>query len=382
MNPSIKLRPHQKNVIARILYGGNCLAAHAVGAGKTFSCIAAAMESKRLGLCSKSMFVVPNHLIGQWSADILRLYPNAKVLAATKKDFEPANRKRFCSRIATGDYDCVVIGHTQFEKIPLSEERQKATLYQQIDEIIDGIRQAKEAGAENFTIKQMEGSRKKLEAKLTKLTTGKAKDHAVTFEELGVDRLFVDESQNFKNLYVYTKMTSVAGVSTTDAQKSSDMLAKCRYMDELTGGKGITFATGTPLSNSMTELYTLMRYLQADMLREMGLTHFESWAAQFGETVSAIELAPEGTGYRAKTRFARFFNLPELMAAWKECADIQTSDMLNLPTPKPLYENVIVSPSEIQKDMVSNWQSGRRQSGIIYSPNRTICSVLLMTGGS
>ena len=353
MNPSIKLRPHQKNVIARILYGGNCLAAHAVGAGKTFSCIAAAMESKRLGLCSKSMFVVPNHLIGQWSADILRLYPNAKVLAATKKDFEPANRKRFCSRIATGDYDCVVIGHTQFEKIPLSEERQKATLYQQIDELIDGIRQAKEAGAENFTIKQMEGSRKKLEAKLTKLTTGKAKDHAVTFEELGVDRLFVDESQNFKNLYVYTKMTSVAGVSTTDAQKSSDMLAKCRYMDELTGGKGITFATGTPLSNSMTELYTLMRYLQADMLREMGLTHFDSWAAQFGETVSAIELAPEGTGYRAKTRFARFFNLPELMAAWKECADIQTSDMLNLPTPKPLYENVIVSPSEIQKDMVA-----------------------------
>ena len=353
MNPSIKLRPHQKNVIARILYGGNCLAAHAVGAGKTFSCIAAAMESKRLGLCSKSMFVVPNHLIGQWSADILRLYPNAKVLAATKKDFEPANRKRFCSRIATGDYDCVVIGHTQFEKIPLSEERQKATLYQQIDEIIDGIRQAKEAGAENFTIKQMEGSRKKLEAKLTKLTTGKAKDHAVTFEELGVDRLFVDESQNFKNLYVYTKMTSVAGVSTTDAQKSSDMLAKCRYMDELTGGKGVTFATGTPLSNSMTELYTLMRYLQADMLREMGLTHFDSWAAQFGETVSAIELAPEGTGYRAKTRFARFFNLPELMAAWKECADIQTSDMLNLPTPKPLYENVIVSPSEIQKDMVA-----------------------------
>lgn len=353
MNPSIKLRPHQKNVIARILYGGNCLAAHAVGAGKTFSCIAAAMESKRLGLCSKSMFVVPNHLIGQWSADILRLYPNAKVLAATKKDFEPANRKRFCSRIATGDYDCVVIGHTQFEKIPLSEERQKATLYQQIDEIVDGIRQAKEAGAENFTIKQMEGTRKKLEAKLTKLTTGKAKDHAVTFEELGVDRLFVDESQNFKNLYVYTKMTSVAGVSTTDAQKSSDMLAKCRYMDELTGGKGITFATGTPISNSMTELYTLMRYLQADMLREMGLTHFDSWAAQFGETVSAIELAPEGTGYRAKTRFARFFNLPELMAAWKECADIQTSDMLNLPTPKPLYENVIVSPSEIQKDMVA-----------------------------
>ena len=353
MNPVIKLRPHQKNVIARILYGGNCLVAHAVGAGKTFSCIAAAMESKRLGLCSKSMFVVPNHLIGQWSADILRLYPNAKVLAATKKDFEPANRKRFCSRIATGDYDCVVIGHTQFEKIPLSEERQKATLFQQMDDIIEGIQQAKDAGAENFTIKQMEGTRKKLEAKLTKLTTGKAKDHAVTFEELGVDRLFVDESQNFKNLYVYTKMTSVAGVSTTDAQKSSDMLAKCQYMDELTGGKGITFATGTPISNSMTELYTLMRYLQADMLREMGLTHFDSWAAQFGETVNAIELAPEGTGYRAKTRFARFFNLPELMAAWKECADIQTADMLNLPTPKPLYENVIVKPSQIQKDMVS-----------------------------
>ena len=353
MNPVIKLRPHQKNVIARILYGGNCLVAHAVGAGKTFSCIAAAMESKRLGLCSKSMFVVPNHLIGQWSADILRLYPNAKVLAATKKDFEPANRKRFCSRIATGDYDCVVIGHTQFEKIPLSEERQKATLFQQMDDIIEGIQQAKDAGAENFTIKQMEGTRKKLAARLAKLTTGKFKDNVVTFEELGVDRLFVDESQNYKNLYVYTKMTSVAGVSTTDAQKSSDMLAKCQYMDELTGGKGITFATGTPISNSMTELYTLMRYLQADMLREMGLTHFDSWAAQFGETVNAIELAPEGTGYRAKTRFARFFNLPELMAAWKECADIQTADMLNLPTPKPLYENVIVMPSQIQKDMVS-----------------------------
>ncbi len=353
MNPQISLRPHQKNVVAHILYGGNTLSAHAVGAGKTFSCIAAAMESKRLGLCHKSLFVVPNHLLDQWGTDILRLYPNAKVLVATKKDFEPANRKKFCSRIATGDYDAVVIGHTQFEKIPLSVERQKALLEQQIEEVMEGISDIKEANGERFTIKQMEATKKRLEARLKKLTEGKAKDDVVTFEELGVDRLFVDESQSFKNLYTFSKMQNVAGVSTTDAQKSSDMYAKCQYMDEITGGRGITFATGTPISNSMTELFTLMRYLQADMLRDMRLTHFDSWAAQFGETVTAIELTPEGTGYRAKTRFARFFNLPELMSMWKECADIQTADMLKLPVPEALYENIVVEPSEIQEGMVA-----------------------------
>ncbi len=352
MNPQIELRPHQKNVVAHILYGGNTLAAHAVGAGKTFSCIAAAMESKRLGLCQKSLFVVPNHLLEQWGTDILRLYPDAKVLVATKKDFEPANRKRFCSRIATGDYDAVVIGHTQFEKIPLSVERQKALLEQQIAEVMEGISEVKEANGERFTIKQMEATKKRLEARLKKLTESKTKDDVVTFEELGVDRLFVDESQNFKNLYTFTKMQNVAGVSTTDAQKSSDMYMKCQYMDEITGGRGITFATGTPISNSMTELYTLMRYLQADMLRDMHLTHFDSWAAQFGEAVTAIELTPEGTGYRAKTRFARFFNLPELMSIWKECADIQTSDMLKLPVPEAVYENIVVQPSDIQEGMV------------------------------
>lgn len=353
MNPQISLRPHQKNVVAHILYGGNTLAAHAVGAGKTFSCIAAAMESKRLGLCHKSLFVVPNHLLDQWGTDILRLYPNAKVLVATKKDFEPANRKKFCSRIATGDYDAVVIGHTQFEKIPLSVERQKALLEQQIEEVMEGISDIKAANGERFTIKQMEATKKRLEARLKKLTEGKAKDDVVTFEELGVDRLFVDESQSFKNLYTFSKMQNVAGVSTTDAQKSSDMYAKCQYMDEITGGRGITFATGTPISNSMTELFTLMRYLQADMLRDMRLTHFDSWAAQFGETVTAIELTPEGTGYRAKTRFARFFNLPELMSMWKECADIQTADMLKLPVPEAIYENIVVEPSEIQEGMVA-----------------------------
>lgn len=271
MNPAITLRPHQKNVIAHILYGGNCLAAHAVGAGKTFSCIAAAMESKRLGLCRKSLFVVPNHLLEQWGSDILRLYPNAKVLVATKKDFEPSNRKKFCSRIATGDYDCIVIGHTQFEKIPLSPERQKAILKQQITDVIEGIEEVKNNNGENFTIKQMEATKKRLEARLTKINEGKTKDDVVTFEELGVDRLFVDESQNFKNLYTFTKMNNIAGISTTDAQKSSDMYAKCQYMDEITGGRGITFATGTPISNSMTELFTLMRYLQSDTLHQMGL---------------------------------------------------------------------------------------------------------------
>lgn len=354
MNPQITLRPHQKNVVAHILYGGNCLAAHTVGSGKTFSCIAAAMESKRLGLCQKSLIVVPNHLTEQWGADILKLYPNAKILVATQKDFEPANRKKFCSRIATGNYDAVVIGHTQFEKIPLSPERQRAIIQQQIDDVIDGIDMAKRDGGEQFTIKQMEATKKRLQARLEKLNTGKVKDNVVTFEQLGVDRLFVDESQEFKNLYCFTKMSNVAGISTTDAQKSSDMYAKCQYMDELTGGRGITFATGTPISNSMTELYTLMRYLQSDMLRTMGLQHFDSWAAQFGETVTAIELAPEGTGYRAKTRFARFFNLPELMSAWKECADIQTADMLQLPTPDVVYENVLLKPSPVQKELVAS----------------------------
>ena len=354
MNPQISMRPHQKNVVAHILYGHNCLAAHAVGAGKTFACIAAAMESKRLGLCQKSLFVVPNHLLDQWGSDILRLYPGANILVATKKDFEPANRKRFCSRIATGDYDAVVIGHTQFEKIPLSAERQKKIITEQINDVTDALEMAKEQDGSNFTIKQLEATRKRLKARLEKLTAGKVKDNAVTFEELGVDRLFVDESQNFKNLYTFTKMNNIAGISTTDAQKSSDMYGKCRYMDELTGGRGITFATGTPISNSMTELYTLMRYLQHDLLDEMGLQHFDNWAAQFGETTTAIELAPEGTGYRAKTRFSRFFNLPELMSAWKECADIQTSDMLNLPTPEALYENIVVPPSEEQKEMVAS----------------------------
>lgn len=353
MNPAITLRPHQKNVIAHILYGGNCLAAHAVGAGKTFSCIAAAMESKRLGLCRKSLFVVPNHLLEQWGSDILRLYPNAKVLVATKKDFEPSNRKKFCSRIATGDYDCIVIGHTQFEKIPLSPDRQKAILKQQIADVMEGIEETKINNGENFTIKQMEATKKRLEARLTKLNEAKTKDDVVTFEELGVDRLFVDESQNFKNLYTFTKMNNIAGISTTDAQKSSDMYAKCQYMDEITGGRGITFATGTPISNSMTELFTLMRYLQSDTLHRMGLQHFDSWAAQFGETITAIELAPEGTGYRAKTRFAKFVNLPELMSVWKETADIQTADMLNLPTPSPVFENIVVPPSDAQKEMVA-----------------------------
>lgn len=354
MNPQITLRPHQKNVVAHILYGGNCLAAHTVGSGKTFSCIAAAMESKRLGLCQKSLIVVPNHLTEQWGADILKLYPNARILVATQKDFEPANRKKFCSRIATGNYDAVVIGHTQFEKIPLSPERQRAIIQQQIDDVIEGIDMAKRDGGEQFTIKQMEAMKKRLQARLEKLNTGKVKDNVVTFEQLGVDRLFVDESQEFKNLYCFTKMSNVAGISTTDAQKSSDMYAKCQYMDELTGGRGITFATGTPISNSMTELHTLMRYLQSDMLRTMGLQHFDSWAAQFGETVTAIELAPEGTGYRAKTRFARFFNLPELMSAWKECADIQTADMLQLPTPDVVYENVLLKPSPVQKELVAS----------------------------
>lgn len=316
--------------------------------------IAAAMESKRLGLCQKSLFVVPNHLTEQWASDFLRLYPGANILAATKKDFEPANRKKFCSRIATGDYDAVIIGHTQFEKIPLSTERQAAMIERQITEIEMAIEAVKAEKGERYTIKQMEKTKKSLNARLSRLNDTSRKDNVVTFEQLGVDRLFVDESHNYKNLFLYTKMRNVAGIAQTEAQKSSDMFAKCQYMDELTGGKGITFATGTPISNSMTELYTNMRYLQYNTLQKLGLGNFDSWAATFGETQTAIELAPEGTGYRAKTRFAKFFNLPELISLFKESADIQTPDMLKLPVPEAEYENVVLKPSEYQKEMVQS----------------------------
>ena len=352
MNPEITLMPHQKNAVAHVLYGNNTLLAHCVGAGKTFQMIAAGMEAKRLGLSQKNLYVVPNHLTEQWGSDFLRLYPGANILVATKKDFEPANRKRFCSRIATGDYDAVIIGHTQFEKIPLSKERQIAMLEQQIADITFSIEEAGRQAGQNYTVKQLEKTKKSLQAKLKKLNDQTRKDDVVTFEQLGVDRLFVDESHSFKNLFLYTKMRNVAGISQTDAQKSSDMFMKCRYMDELTGGRGITFATGTPVSNSMTELYTIMRYLQYDTLMRMGMGHFDSWAATFGETVTAIELSPEGTGYRAKTRFARFFNLPELISIFKEAADIQTSDMLNLPVPEAEFINEVLKPSEEQQEMV------------------------------
>ena len=354
MTPDIILRPHQLNAVAHQLYGDNTLLAHCVGAGKTFEMIAAAMESKRLGLCQKSLFVVPNHLTEQWASDFLRLYPGANILAATKKDFEPANRKKFCSRIATGDYDAVIIGHTQFEKIPLSTERQAAMIERQITEIEMAIEAVKAEKGERYTIKQMEKTKKSLNARLSRLNDTSRKDNVVTFEQLGVDRLFVDESHNYKNLFLYTKMRNVAGIAQTEAQKSSDMFAKCQYMDELTGGKGITFATGTPISNSMTELYTNMRYLQYGTLQKLGLGNFDSWAATFGETQTAIELAPEGTGYRAKTRFAKFFNLPELISLFKESADIQTPDMLKLPVPEAEYENVVLKPSEYQKEMVQS----------------------------
>ena len=354
MTPDITLRPHQLNAAAHQLYGDNTLLAHCVGAGKTFEMIAAAMESKRLGLCQKSLFVVPNHLTEQWASDFLRLYPGANILAATKKDFEPANRKKFCSRIATGDYDAVIIGHTQFEKIPLSMERQAAMIERQITEIEMAIEAVKAEKGERYTIKQMEKTKKSLDARLSRLNDTSRKDNVVTFEQLGVDRLFVDESHNYKNLFLYTKMRNVAGIAQTEAQKSSDMFAKCQYMDELTGGKGITFATGTPISNSMTELYTNMRYLQYSTLQKLGLGNFDSWAATFGETQTAIELAPEGTGYRAKTRFAKFFNLPELISLFKESADIQTPDMLKLPVPEAEYENVVLKPSEYQKEMVQS----------------------------
>ena len=352
MNPEIQLREHQLNAVAHILYGGNTLLAHEVGAGKTFEMVAAAMESKRLGLCHKPMFVVPNHLIEQWASEFLRLYPSANILAVTKKDFEPRNRKKFCARIATGDYDAVIIGHSQFERIPVSKERQERMLQEQIYEIEDGLMELKANNAERFTIKSLEKTKKSLEVKLKKLQDTSRKDDVITFEQLGVDRLYVDEAHAFKNLFLYTKMRNVAGLSTTDAQKSSDMLLKCRYIDEITGNKGIVFATGTPVSNSMTELYTMMRYLQHDMLQRKHLTHFDCWASTFGETATAIELAPEGTGYRARTRFSKFFNLPELMQLFKEAADIKTADQLHLPTPTPIYHNVVAQPTEIQKGMV------------------------------
>ena len=352
MNPEIRLREHQLNAVAHVLYGGNTLLAHEVGAGKTFEMVAAAMESKRLGLCHKSLFVVPNHLTEQWSGEFLRLYPSANILVATKKDFEPKNRKKFCARIATGEYDAVIIGHSQFEKIPVSMERQQRLLAEQIFEVEEGLRELKSQRAERFTIKSLERTKRGLEAKLKKLQDSSRKDDVVTFEQLGVDRLYVDEAHNYKNLFLYTKMRNVAGLSATDAQKSSDMLLKCRYIDEITDSRGVVFATGTPVSNSMTELYTMMRYLQHDAIRGRGLAHFDCWASTFGETQTAIELAPEGTGYRARTRFAKFFNLPELMTLFKEAADIKTSDQLNLPTPTPIYHNEVAQPTEIQKQMV------------------------------
>ena len=352
MNPSITLREHQLNAIAHVMYGGNTLLAHEVGAGKTFEMVAAAMESKRLGLCQKSLFVVPNHLTEQWASEFLRLYPSANILVTTKKDFETHNRKKFCARIATGDYDAIIMGHSQFERIPISRERQERLLYEQIDEITEGIAEVQASGGERFTVKQLERTRKSLEARLEKLQAEGRKDDVVTFEQLGVDRLFVDEAHNYKNLFLYTKMRNVAGLSTSDAQKSSDMFAKCRYMDEITGNRGVIFATGTPVSNSMTELYTMQRYLQYDRLQELNMTHFDCWASRFGETVTALELAPEGTGYRARTRFSKFFNLPELMNLFKEVADIKTADQLNLPTPEVEYHNIVAQPTEHQQEMV------------------------------
>ena len=354
MNPEIELREHQKNAVAHILYGGNTLLAHAVGAGKTFEMVAAAMESKRLGLCNKSLFVVPNHLTEQWAAEFLQLYPAANILVATKRDFETKNRKKFCGRIATGDYDAVIIGHSQFEKIPMSIERQRAILEQQLEELTDGIMDLKRNRGENFSIKQLEKSKKSVKQKLEKLNDQSRKDDVVTFEELGVDRLFIDESHYYKNLYLYTKMRNVGGIAQTEAQKSSDLFMKCRYLDELTGGRGTVFATGTPISNSMVELYTIQRYLQYNTLVKNNLQHFDSWASTFGETVTAVELTPEGTGYRAKTRFAKFYNLPELMAMFKEVADIKTADMLELPVPDAHFHNVAVKPSEMQKEMVAS----------------------------
>ena len=353
MNPEIELREHQRNAVAHILYGGNTLLAHAVGAGKTFEMVSAAMESKRLGLCSKSLFVVPNHLTEQWASEFLQLYPSANILVATKKDFETKNRKKFCGRIATGDYDAIIIGHSQFEKIPMSIERQRAILEQQLDEVTEGIAELKKNRGDNFSVKQLERTKKSVKQKLDKLNDQSKKDDTVTFEELGVDRLFIDESHYYKNLFLYTKMRNVGGIAQTEAQKSSDLFMKCRYLDELTGGRGTVFATGTPISNSMVELYTIQRYLQYNTLVQNNLQHFDAWASTFGETITAVELTPEGTGYRAKTRFARFYNLPELMAMFKEIADIKTADMLDLPVPKAVFHNISVKPSEIQKQMVA-----------------------------
>lgn len=362
MNPEISLREHQRNAIVHVLYGGNTLLAHEVGAGKTFEMAAACMESKRLGLSNKSLFVVPNHLTGQWASEFLRLYPSANILVATKKDFETANRKKFCARIATGDYDAVIIGHSQFERIPISKERQQRMLEEQIADISAGIAEVKSSKGERFTIKQLEKTKKSLEARLDKLTASERKDDVVTFEQLGVDRMFVDESHNYKNLFLYTKMRNVAGLTTTDAQKSSDMFMKCRYLDEITGNRGVIFATGTPISNSMTELYTIQRYLQYDRLQQMGMGHFDCWASRFGETTTALELAPEGTGYRARTRFSKFFNLPELMNIYKEVADVKTSDQLHLPVPEAVFHNVVAKPTEHQKELVQ--QLSERASAV------------------
>lgn len=377
-NPEISLRPHQVDAIAHILYGGNTLLAHVVGAGKTFEMIAAAQESKRLGLCQKSMFVVPNHLIGQWAAEYLRLYPSANILVTTKKDFQTANRKKFCSRIATGEYDAVIIGHSQFEKIPMSEQRQRRQLEQQIEEIQDGIREAKAANSERFTIKQMERSKKSIEAKLKKLNSTERKDNVICFEELGIDRLFVDESHGFKNLFLFTKMRNVGGIAQTEAQKSSDLFLKCRYLDEVTGGRGVIFSTGTPIANSIVELYSVQRYLQHGTLVRNGLQHFDAWASTFGETVAALELAPEGTKYRTKTRFAKFYNLPELIQMFREVADIQTADMLNLPVPKVNYRNIKTKPSEIQMQMVAKLAE-RAEKVRAGSVDSSIDNMLLIT---
>ena len=353
INPAIQLRPHQVNAIAHILYGGNTLLAHVVGAGKTYEMVAAGMESKRLGLCQKSLYVVPNHLTEQWATEFLQLYPAANILVATRKDFETKNRKRFCGRIATGDYDAIIIGYSQFEKIPMSVERQRYILERQEQDIMDGLAELKANHGERFSIKQLERSKKSIQAKLEKLNDQSRKDDVVTFEELGVDRLFIDEAHYYKNLAAFSKMRNVGGISQTEAQKSSDLYMKCRYLDELTGGRGVVFATGTPISNTMVEMYTMQKYLQYHTLEEHGLLHFDAWASTFGETVTAIELAPEGTGYRAKTRFSRFYNLPELMSMFKEVADIQTADMLNLPVPKANYHNIVLKPSEHQKQMVA-----------------------------
>ena len=354
MNSEITLRKHQKDAIAHILYGGNTLLAHVVGAGKTFEMVAACMELKRLGLSQKSMFVVPNHLIEQWGSEFLQLYPSANILVARKQDFQKNNRKKFCSRIATGDYDAIIIGHSMFEKIPMSIERQRHQIETQINDITRGVQDLKANNGERYSIKQLEKMKKSLNKRLEKLNDSSRKDDVVYFEELGVDRIFVDESHNYKNLFLYTKMRNVAGLSQTEAQKSSDLFMKCQYLDEITGGKGVVFATGTPISNSMTEMYTIQRYLQYNTLKEHGLEHFDSWASTFGETTTAIELAPEGTGYRMKTRFAKFYNLPELINMFKEVADIKTADMLNLPVPNAHYHNIAVKPSDIQKEMVES----------------------------